>query len=1051
MATAAGETADGISHDFWWWLALGFSGFFIVLLMFTLLFSWSRSLDASASVPASSLHSRRRQEKQDSVGLFDSATSVSPAMTAVRHASTGMVGTNHGSGEASVSLLQHADHTNRCENTEMMAAALEGGVMPLSHYGEPPAPRPPVTTTVLLEGHRPKKVTPASSRRSPDIHFRSAATVSPRAALDTPPAAASLPKQPQSSTRAQRHRRPNDLGEVTPEADVDAAVSSLENPLTAAGLHRAGPKLLVDLVGGSTLHSTPGAAAGEGRGGNDTPRDFSLDEPTFSGVPALAWHGKPATQPIPPVPLQRASSQPQRSSSSDAVKQYYFGFKRSQDTAATAACSEFMPRRAWHEAAHAPAQRRSSQARRRPVDVESEPAPGASREAPLTNAPFTTAAAAALALTPHDGAVFKPLTLTLATMCPFAARESGDATSLTELEPSPQRLHVAGEDGAAAAGAAACRSSPCELQHVSSLSPRRLRSELFRASGECGPATVKAAVCRAQLDKRPVARLHSTDARPTRQLLILHAAPALANSKLRGHWRDRPLSSQPPVRSRSGASSSSAAQRTASAGSATAERSVSTTVTKGVPQLFFGKRGASPVRPPVAAASSQPTTAAAKGTRSGSGVAAARRPPIAKPLSVDYLTEALTPALVSPSALSSVSPQPAAASAARGSSTPTRFTATGGASVSPSGWAVAPHRGSFSSSMNGRSPLRNSPRRKRSASLVTFLDKDDVRVGSGSRGGHAPPPLAQQVQLPQSCELSAGSPSSFYASLSVSGSGGAARLERLSDPAAGIAATGVDVAPVLRNAGVSVAQGHRSCTLPSAAAAVERRQVQSPATREPSAAAPATPPHSATTATPLELATDVAARRAPAALGPPAFASTRHRGGGATAAAALTAGPAEEGGRVGAEESCDGDDGDSVSSGASTIAAGMLPDAPRCRRGTFAIVPPAPTVASQQQQLHSTASGYSDGRQQLFCTSGIEVPRITHPTGVVQESPAPPSTLARDPRHCDLTHTASYYPSTTSSRRLLAAHSNAALPARPHFSGVQVAQASATRSNGSIH
>lgn len=1007
VAMAAGEAADVVSHDFWWWLALGFSGFLIVLLMFTLLFSWSRSLDAAASVPASSRHSRRHQlEKQDDVRSFHGETSVSPAKAAMRHASTGMDGTKRGSGEASVSSLRYADHTNRCENVEVMAAAFEGGATPLSHYAEPPAPRAPVTTTVLLAGHRPQRVTPASSQRSPDIYFCSAATVAPRAALDAPSPAANLPKQLPSSPRTQQHRRRDNLGEVTSEADADVTVSSSENPLAIAGLHRGGPKLLADLVGGSALHATSGAAAVGGRGGGDTPRDLPLDELTFSGAPVLAWHGEPAPQPTPPVRLQRASSQPQRSSSSDAVKQYYFGFKRSQGAAGAAAPSELMLRRASHEAAHTPPQRRFSQARRCPVEVQSELAPGPSSEAPLTSAPTTTATAAALtSSTPHDGAVFKPLTLTLPTMRPFAARESGDAASLTDLEPSPQRL----------------------------------RPELFHVSGEGGgPAAVKAGVCGVQLNRRPVAQLHSIEEKPTRQLLILYAAPASTNSKPRRHWHDRPLSSQPPVRSRSGASQSSAAQRTASAGS--------TTVTKGVPQLFFGKRGASPVRPPAVAASSQPTTAMAKGTRSGSGGTAARRPPIAKFLSVDHLTQALAPALVSPSAFSSMSPRAAAAAAAasiaRGSSTPAKPTATGGASISPSRWAVAPHRGSFSSSMNGRSPLRNSLRRKRSTSLVTFLDKDGASVGSEPRGVHALPLLAQHLQLSQSCELPAGSPSSFYASPSAGGSSGTAWLERLSDPAAATAATSAHVVPALPNAGVTVAQGHQSLTLPSAAAAGERRREQSPATREPSAASTATPP---------ELLTDVAARRTPAALGPPAFLSTRQGGGGATAAAALAPGPAAESDGIVTQERCDGDDDDSVSSGASTVAAGMLPDAPRGRRGTSTMGPPAPTVASQQQQLDLSASAYSDTRQRLSSASEIEVLRITHPTGVVQVSPAPLSALARHPRHYDLTHTASHHPSTASGHRLLAAHSNAALPARSHFSGAQLAQASATRSSGSMH
>ncbi|GET85941.1 hypothetical protein, unknown function [Leishmania tarentolae] len=1048
MAAAAGESIEGIHHDLWWWIALVSSGFFTVVLMFMLLFFWSRSLAASASVPASSRHSMCHQlERRDSAGPFDGPISMSLALTAMRHTSTDVDGRRRGSGEASVSSLPYTDHISRYNNDKLMAAVLEGGDSPLPHYGGRPAPRTPVKTAALLAELTPKKSRLTSPQEPSNTHSRSAVTVAPRTVSAASPAVARLPQQRQLSPAERPHRLPNDLGGAMAEADTHAAVRLVENPLAGAGLQEAWSNLLVPQVGGSALHPTSAAAAVEGKGDVQTRGDVPADELTFSGVSALAWDGKAARKPTPQAP-------PQRGSSSNGVKQYYFGFKYSQDTAATATSSELIPRRAGRETTHTPPQRRSSQARQPPVEVHSEPAPDPRREVPLTSAPTTTAAASAhTSSTPPQSAVFQPLALTLMTTPPVSASKSSNAASLTEMAPLLQKRHVTDEDGAAQVGLDACRRSHLESHRVSSLSGQRLPQELCRVSGEGDHVTVKAAASGAQLDKCSVAQLRSGEERPTRQLLTPHAGSEPANSKPRRQWRDSPLSSQPPASSRSGVASC-AAQRAASTGSATEKMPAGTTVTKGVPQLFFGKRGASPVRPPAGDVSSQSTTKMPNETRGSSGGTNTRQWPIAKPLSVEHLAQPLQPALVSRSALSCGSPQSRAAAAdtvTRRSSTPVKVTPTGDACISSPSRAAGAHRGSFNSSMKECSPLCNSPGRKRSSSHVTFLDKDGARAGSETHGGHAPPPLTQQPQLPQPCKLPAGSPSSFYTSPPASGSAGAARLERLPDPVAATPAASADVSPVAPDAGMTIAQGHPSFMLPSATAALERHREENSSTREPSVAATATPPHSAATATPLEIPMDMAGHRAPVVWGPPALLSTRQRGGGTAAAAALTSGVAEESSGTTTQESCDGDDGDSVSSRASTVAAGMLPAAPHGRRGASTMVPPPPTVASQQQQLRSTAPAYSDAGRQFSRTSRIEVLRITHPTDVAQESPATFSAVARHSRHHDLMHTASHHPSTKADHHLHAAHSNTALPARSPVSEAQVVQASATRSSDGRH
>ncbi|KAG5507481.1 hypothetical protein JIQ42_07779 [Leishmania sp. Namibia] len=1050
MTMAVRQTAEGIRHDLWWWLALGLSGFFIVLLMFLLLFSWTCSLAASDSVTASPRHNGRHQlQKQNDVGPFDGETS-SPATTATRHGSNDMGDVRCGAGGAAVCFLTHANPAKGRSDVEVRMTVFDGGARLPSQEGERSAPRQVTTagTTVLVPGYTPKKVTSASSKRSAKHLCRSAAAAVPQHGVpstapsyfisSTSPVAVGIPKQLQPSALGRHHNSPAGLNDAALEADVVVAVNSLENLLGAAGSRHAEPSVTARLAGSVALQSTLESVPGGLRAAGDTPRDIPADERTASGAPAMACEGSTTRQPTPAVLPQGASSKLQRSSLPNAVRQYYFGVERVRETAASAASPVLMPQRASHEAVHAPPKHRSSMVGRCPVEAQSKPAPYLSHETPFTDARTTAAAAAAPApSTKHSGTVFNPLTQTSATVRTAAEHESGGPALVTDLCSLPKRLHVA---GAAAMDAQPHPSSACrKTQRVSSLSRSKLRLELFR---EGGSADGRRSVSGAQLDKREIAQKNSTEDRPAQQRLRPHAAPAaaLTRSRPRRHRRDRQSLSQPPAHSRDGASTSSVVQRTASASGLAATRSASTTVTKGAPEPFFTKRGASPVRPAGAAAPAHPTTtASANSTRDGRGGAAAHRLPTPKTLPGDHRTQIPVPAVVASSLLSSVSPRQRAAATAGAASVlqalTTRATtgANGGASIKSPRLAAASRRGTRSFSLRGRSPLRNSPGRMRSSNMVTFVGNDDACVIGGSRDGPTPAPLEQHRQPLKSRERSAKPSSLSYASPSAGDCAGVARLERLSDPLLPTATALPFAAPAPASVDVTVAQGHRSLGPLGATANVGRRQAKSPAPDERSAAATATPTHSVTTATPLEVPTDEAACRIPAALAPPASFITHQEGYGTTApaAAALTQASAEESGDLVSHESSDSDDGDSLNSEASTVAAGMLPGVPRDQRGLATTMPPIPTAASHQQQLRSAESASSATCPRLSHSFGIQVLRISHPTGVTQESPVPSSALAQRSPHHDAMNTISRYPSKALVQYLLAPHANAALPTRP--------------------
>ncbi|KAG5485927.1 hypothetical protein CUR178_07521 [Leishmania enriettii] len=1053
MTMAVRQTAEGIRHDFWWWLALGLSGFFIVLLMFLLLFSWTCSLAASDSVTASLRHNGRHQlQKQNDVGPFDGETSFSPATTATRHGSNDMDDARCGAGGAAVFFVPHTNPSEGRSDVEVRMTVLDGGARSPSQEGERLAPRQATTaeTTVLVPGYTPNRVTSTSSKQSADYLCRSAAAAVPQHGVpgtapsylisSTSPVAVSIPKQLQPPALGRHHNSPGGLNDAALEADVVVAVNSLENLLAATRRHHAEPSVTARLSGSVALQSTLESVPGGLRAAGDTPRDIPADERTASGAPAMACEGSTARQPTPSVQPQGASSKLQRSSLANAVKQYYFGVERVRETSASAASPVLMPQRASHEAVHAPPKHRSSIVGRCPVEAQSKPAPYLSHGTLFTDARTTaTSAAAPAPSTRHGGAVFNPLTQTSATVRAAAEHESGDPALVKDLCSLPKRLHAAGADGAAAMDAQPHPSSACrESQRVSSLSRSKLRLELFR---EGGSADGRRSVSGVQLDKRAIAQQNSTEDRPAPQRLRPHAAQAaaLTRSRPQRHRRDRQSLSRPPAHSRDGASTSSVVQRTASARGPAATRSASTTKTTGAPQPLFAKRGTSPVRPAGAAALAHPTTpASANSARDGRGGAAAHRLSTPKTLPGDHRTQTPVPAVVASSLLSSVSPRQRAAATAevasvlQGLTTRATTDVNGGASIKSPHLAAASRHGTRSFSLRGRSPVRNSPGRMRSSNMVTFVGNDDACVIGGSRDGPTPAPFEQHRQPLKSRERSAKPSSLSYASPSAGDCAGVARLERLSDPLLPTAAALPSAAPAPASVDVSVAQGYRSLGSLGATASVERRQAKSPAADERSEAATATPTHSMTTATPLEVPKDVAACRISAALAPTASFTTHQEGYGATASgAALTQASAEESGDRVSQESSDSDDGESLNSEASTIAAGMLPGAPRDQRGLATTMPPTPTAASHQQQLPSAVSASSATCQRLSHSFGIQVLRISHPNGVVQESPVPSSALAQRSPHYDAMNTISRCPSKALVQYLLAPHGNAALPTRP--------------------
>ncbi|KAG5486733.1 hypothetical protein LSCM1_07987 [Leishmania martiniquensis] len=1042
MAAAVGQSVGGISRDFWWWLALGLSGLFVALLMLLLLFSWTRSLAASDAVPASPRHNGCHElGKPNDVRPFDGEPS-SPAMIAARRGSHNLDVTHCDAGGAAARVFQHAHHAKGRSDVEMGVAVFDGCAVPPSPVGERPASRRPTTTVtaMLLPGRTQKRAESASTRRLPsDDHRRTAAAVPQRGEPATPPrslncftlpADSGLPKQFQLPALGRLHHCPNGLSEVRPEADVGNTVNSSASWMAAADHHDVERSALGRGAGRASRHLRFEAVPGNFRVTGDTPRDTPAGEGTSRGALASAREGNTAVQPTPNVLPQEASAKLKRCTLPNALRQYYVGVPRVQDALAAAASPVRMP------------ERRSSQAGQCPIERRSKLVPSGSHQTPFTGATTTAVASVApTSSTSHGGAVLNPLTLTSAPMHTAAGPESGDTASLTDLESFARKRHATDADGVSATGPAARRSSARrESQRFSSHSQSKLRMELFRAGGEGGPAAVRTPVSGAHVDRRPLPQLHSAEERPALQQLMLYAAPAPTCSRPRRHRRDRQLLSQPLARSRASASSSPVALRRASAGCAAAKRSASATVTKGVPQLFFGQRGTSPGRPADAAALSQPTAALANGALNSRSSAAAQRPPIPKTLVGDHLTQAPAPAGVASTLFPSVSSRPRALAAAatansipRGKSTTATAAAAGGAPIKPPSQAAAPRRSSLSFSMSGRSPLRCSPGHMRSSSLVTFLDQKDIGVGGGPREGPAAAPLAQDPQLPTPRRGSARSSSLSYASPGAGGYAGAARLGRLSDPLAPAAAAPALAASAPATVEVTAARGHRRLGRPEATAGVEGLQAKSPAASEPSAAATATPPHSVTTATPLELPTDVAARRTPAALAPPASLVALQQGYGA----------AGESGDAASGESLDGDDGDSTGSEASTIAAGMLPDAPRRQRGWTTTMPSDPTAAvNQQQRQRSAAPAYSAPRQRPSYSFGIQVLRITQPTGEVQESFAPSSVLAQCSPHRDMANIISSDASTTPPQYLLASSGGTALPTPPPFSGPRVAQAS---------
>ncbi|KPA83689.1 hypothetical protein ABB37_01945 [Leptomonas pyrrhocoris] len=461
-------------------------------------------------------------------------------------------------------------------------------------------------------------------------------------------------------------------------------------------------------------------------------------------------------------------------------------------------------------------------------------------------------------------------------------------------------------------------------------------------------------------------------------------------------------------------------------------RRTSSTVTKGVPQLFFGKREAPPAhttsayqRPP------RPESTALHRQTRGSSEEGSRKVRTALPLSAVHVAPT-SPAslLLSGSALGAGD---AAAAALVGG---------GGGRAGLSRQSSPSHYGSVASSANGgNSPSRTSLGRLRSSSKVRFVDEDGVS-GSTAGGewrrerdgaGTGVSPSSSAAPGPGNGAAATTPTQSSLVSSSFHGSGAALKgRPQVASVATFVAAKKEalpDLPPVAATAQVVVEQGRRT-----AVQQAQQQQQQPPFTtpattvatptsrtaaggiveppprhttglaRQPHASVRAspetvTPPFSTATAAPLEAPPVPSLRATPtAATMPPSSATQRQQQPPSLSLSSpqqsrVAEAPVSSRVRSSIPRVRDDvspvragrEDSESVHSEASTMPAGMLPSRSQDWQVSSSAAP-SPQTSQQQQPLYSTISPYNSTHRMS-------------PTAATAATTTAASTEASYPRH----------------------------------------------------
>lgn len=1003
----------GRRHNYWWWLALGLSGFFVLLLLLLLFLSWYCCARRRGRHRCSRHHGADKQRHLgDEVdGPSDGAFSTSPDMGPTRNGSHDTSDGTHprsdggaavaatvstyrntavGVGKLGYELEAHADVEN----------GQEGSGFQHQQNGR---------RRIVLAGGggagRNKRDSPAR-QVSPPQPTRSSAT--PVAAWTNTPAAwppcatagapiAVNPLQPASVHQAEEEAVAAEVGveavvtQTTPlAAPADGATAGhfLSTPLkdaivaahdvVAAGppSPEVSPVRVVDVPVAGAAPSVPTTTVPSSAQRRHQRQQQLAKSPTRAAVMAhsITTAERAATSDQP---------QPTTTTTTSSAKQYFFGYQRKPAVA------------------RAPTTR--------PVDVAI--ATATMQESP-DNVPMERQSSPSPRAQPHDGGAGHTK---LSPPSVQAAAEDRSRRSATPPSVMP--------DNVADASISARPSSATPYNsHV--FSPLRMTGVEGEGQQAVSEAVGGAALAPVHTDRPPrhdrptpmAAAVAPPSLSPPRSPQLAPVATAGVSAVdhrpqskkrielfRRGHHNHRQETSPGRTRGRSGSAPAAHHRPPLSSSPATAAATPlsSATVTKGVPQLFFGKRDASPVRPPTGNASSRSSSPSA-GTRH-------QRPP--RPDSAAVMKHNGQRRTSTPVQLSAVQLTQASLSALLPSGGPTtaRDAAAAAAALVGSGGRTSSsrqespsHYGSVTSSQNGgNSPSRTSLGRVRTSSKVRFLDQDGVSVNAGSAGGGGGEMYGQPAG-------GMGQGGSRQPSPSTTPTSSALKGRPLSVPAAKSVDQLPELPPVPATAQVVIEQGRRTAaptTVQPTASAIAARQ--QPVLRTTSTTSPSrhrgvrgrsppdalTPPSSAATASPLETlpgarstATAAAApapTRPPRSPPPPADVPRAAAVRAAMPAARVSASPARPA----------GDEVESLGSEASTMPAGMLADRPGERQTPAgAARHPQPSVSPPQQPLFSTVSPHSSARRappsdvQLSHPrhpSGIEVLRITRASGDV--------------------------------------------------------------------
>lgn len=1092
----------GRRHNFWWWLALGVSGVLILFLFFLLLLSWcccarhrhrTRTTehrhghhgggpsDKALSTSPDNYTTRRgsRDAGDEAHQRGEAAVTVSNYVNKVRP--IGQIGNDVDALEG-----QAIDGDVRHERKRVFLAGGGGGDRKRSKKASPSRKRSvqarsPTPPRVATWTNKPRSVTPpVRSTATP------AAAPAPLLLERLPSVDAEMPNDvsasnPLSVAGAQRAEKVEEslltrtpaisttaAGAVAADADdriedveVDASVSSTTAKPMMTSVKKEAVEMPVFMVSPNPSQPTR------------SPEQEAVDVP-ITGIdqsdPRHRHHASASFSPRTgsPQPHQhqdqrqqqqlqvaksptRASLKAQNITAAEATpsaaitgglsKQYFFGYQRNpaqgKSTAAAAPAQpspEAQPLRE-HQPSPTPSQHQPQQ---QPDVAATQRQQASLRQSPISlildshvrSHRELEGSARPSSATPYTSYVFSPLHMT--------GLEPEAGPSCRDSAGAPTALDSGDVNVAARTNAAApimvTSARPPRHEHASPKPPplpvtrqaSPLRAPLSKtASRQKAPSHVEKK--RIELFRRH--RRQQSETSPSRSDGRSGSAPAVSGGR-------------PPLAATSSSLPPASAAMTTGDSANSEHARAPTTVTKGVPQLFFGKRDSSPSCPPqgrsnitnlrlrssssssVAAQHQQqqqrPPRFESAAANSHNGIPSRekddRRHPTTLHLSAVQLRET-SPAALLPSK-GSATPLDAAAVA-----TATAALVGGGAAAGRSALSQhssPSHYGSISSSINGgNSPSRTSLGRVRSSSKVKFLDQDGVvvsRGGSGSGVGGGDDGAGDHynnnggdVAGGGTTAVSAGQPTFLFPAFSAAapshhyGSGAAVKGRPLGVPAATAAAVKEvlhDPPPVPATAQVVIEQGRRTAIAAATAATAEAglNQVEqsqrktSPARQRAGAAGlrtsceTTTPPFSTTTASPLELPQ---VRDGPTVLVSPTFTAPQQQTSATTTRARPDASRAR--GDVPASPAVN-DEMESLISEASTMPAGMLayPQQSDCHAEA------SPTLSSQpqpqlqvvsqspsQQVPFSTVSPYSSARRMVPHTaSAAEASRPKHPSGI---------------------------------------------------------------------